>query len=193
MGSYIAKRLLYMVPTIFVVTVIIFSLVRMVPGDIIDQMISEMASQPGASGSVDRQAIERRLGLDVPVYIQYGRWLTGVLQGDLGISFKGYETVTEKIVRRLPVTFELGVLSILIGLLIAIPIGIYSAMRQDTIGDYVGRTAAITFMSVPNFWVGTMVMIWPAVLFRWSRASMSTPASRRPITGFKFCGASIAV
>ncbi|MBJ37111.1 MAG: glutathione ABC transporter permease GsiC [Gammaproteobacteria bacterium] len=168
MGSYLTRRLLYMIPTLLVVSVIIFSLVRMVPGDIIDQMVAEMAAQPGASGTVDREAIEKRLGLDVPVWQQYGRWLAGVVQGDLGESFRGYGTVADKIASRLPVTFELGLLSIIVGLIIAIPIGIYSAVRQNSIGDYVGRTTAIAFMSVPNFWVGTMIMIYPAVWFRWS-------------------------
>ncbi len=181
MGSYLARRLLYMIPTLLVVSVIIFSLVRMVPGDIIDQMVSEMAAQPGAGGNIDRAAIERRLGLDVPVYIQYGRWLGGALQGDLGESFKGFGTVGEKIASRLPVTFELGILSILIGLLIALPMGIYSAVRQNSIGDYVGRTTAIAFMSVPNFWVGTMVMIYPAVLFRWSPPMEVIPFTVDPI------------
>jgi peptide/nickel transport system permease protein len=181
MGSYLARRLLYMVPTLLVVSVIIFGLVRMVPGDIIDQMVSEMAAQPGAGGDIDRAAIERRLGLDVPVYIQYGRWLGGVLQGDLGESFKGFGTVGEKILGRLPVTFELGLLSILIGLLIALPMGVYSAVRQNSIGDYVGRTTAIAFMSVPNFWVGTMVMIYPAVLFRWSPPMEVIPFFEDPI------------
>jgi peptide/nickel transport system permease protein len=181
MGSYLARRLLYMVPTLLVVSVIIFGLVRMVPGDIIDQMVSEMAAQPGAGGDIDRAAIERRLGLDVPVYIQYGRWLGGVLQGDLGESFKGFGTVGEKILGRLPVTFELGLLSILIGLLIALPMGVYSAVRQNSMGDYVGRTTAIAFMSVPNFWVGTMVMIYPAVLFRWSPPMEVIPFFEDPI------------
>ena len=181
MGSYLARRLLYMVPTLLVVSVIIFGRVRMVPGDIIDQMVSEMAAQPGAGGDIDRAAIERRLGLDVPVYIQYGRWLGGVLQGDLGESFKGFGTVGEKILGRLPVTFELGLLSILIGLLIALPMGVYSAVRQNSMGDYVGRTTAIAFMSVPNFWVGTMVMIYPAVLFRWSPPMEVIPFFEDPI------------
>ncbi|MDA0790888.1 MAG: ABC transporter permease [Proteobacteria bacterium] len=181
MGSYLARRLLYMVPTLLVVSIIIFSLVRMVPGDIIDQMVSEMAAQPGAGGDIDRAAIERRLGLDVPVYIQYGRWLGGVLQGDLGESFKGFGTVGEKIVSRLPVTLELGILSIVIGLLIALPMGVYSAVRQNSIGDYAGRTTAIAFMSVPNFWVGTMVMIYPAVLFRWSPPMEVIPLFEDPI------------
>lgn len=181
MGSYLARRLIYTIPTLLVVTIIIFGLVRMVPGDVIDQMVSEMAAQPGASGTIDRAAIEQRLGLDVPVYTQYGRWLTGVLTGDLGTSFKGFGTVSDKISDRLPVTLELGVLSILVGLLIAIPIGVYSAVRQNSIGDYIGRTTAIAFMSIPNFWIGTMIMIWPAVLFRWSPPLEVIPFGQDPI------------
>ena len=182
MGSYLTRRLLYIVPTLFVVSIIIFSLVRMVPGDVVDQMVAEMAAQPGASGTIDREAIERRLGLDVPVYVQYGRWLLGVVQGDLGESFAGYGTVGEKIVGRLPVTFELGLLSIIVSLIIAIPIGIYSAIRQNSIGDYVGRTTAIALMSVPNFWVGTIVMIYPAVWFRWSPPMEVIPFFEDPIS-----------
>jgi len=103
------------------------------------------------------------------------------VQGDLGETFSGYGSVTEKIFGRLPVTFELGLLSILIGLVIAIPIGIYSAIRQNSVGDYVGRTTAIAFMSVPNFWVGTMVMIYPAVLFRWSPPMEVIPFFEDPL------------
>ena len=168
MGAYLARRLLLMIPTLLVVTIIIFLLIRMIPGDIIDRMIAEMAEQPGAAGMLDRKALERRLGLDVPIYIQYGRWIGGIFQGDLGVSLLGFETVTTKIKGRLAVTFELGLMSIIIGLIIAMPIGIYSAIRKNTIGDYGGRSIAIIFMSVPNFWVGTMIMIYPAIWWGWS-------------------------
>ncbi len=88
---------------------------------------------------VDREAVERRLGLDVPVYVQYGRWLGGIfLQGSLGESLMGQEVVEERIIERLPVTIELGVLAIAIGILIALQVGVYSAIRQDTAADYVG-------------------------------------------------------
>ena len=119
-------------------------------------------------GSVDRERIMRMLGLDLPVHVQYGRWIGGVLQGDLGVSLRGSVPITPKILARLPVTFELGLLGIIIGLSISLPIGIYSAIRQNTVGDYAGRGVAVTFISVPTFWTATMVMIYPALWWGWS-------------------------
>ncbi len=118
---------------------------------------------------MDRAALERMLGLDQPVYVQYGRWLGDILlHGSLGRSLMGDRLVEEKIPGRLPVTIELGVLSIVIGLLIALPVGIYSAIRQDTAVDYAGRSIAILGLATPNFWLALMVMICPAVWWGWS-------------------------
>ena len=104
------------------------------------------------------------LGLDLPVYVQYGRWIGGIfLHGTLGESLFGGWAVEEKIIGRLPVTIELGVMAIVIGFLIALPVGIYSAIRQDTVADYVGRSIAIIGMATPNFWLALMVMIFPAI------------------------------
>ena len=95
------------------------------------------------AGEIDRAALERRLGLDVPVYVQYGRWVGGIfLRGTLGPSLMGGDTVEQSIAQRLPVTIQLGLMAIVIGLVIAVPVGIYSAIRQDTAGDYVRRTSA---------------------------------------------------
>ena len=115
------------------------------------------------NGGIDRADLERRLGLDVPVWVQYGRWLGDIfLHGSLGESLMGRGAVEQRIVDRLPVTIELGVMAIVIGLLIALPVGIYSAIRQDTAADYVGRSVAILGLATPNFWLGIMVMIYPA-------------------------------
>ncbi len=138
-------------------------------------------SQPG---TIDREAVERMLGLDVPTYVQYGRWIgvlpspdritgesqfNGLLQGTLGESlFVGHLTITEEILGGLPVTIELGVMAIVIGIVIALPVGIYSAIRQDTAADYVGRSVAIIGMATPNFWLGIMVMMFPAIWWGWS-------------------------
>ena len=120
-------------------------------------------------GEVDREALERRLGLDVPVYVQYGRWIGGILlHGSLGESLLGRWAVEEEILGRLPVTIELGVMAIIIGLLIALPVGIYSAIRQDTAADYLGRSIAIIGLATPNFWLGIMVMIFPAIWWGWA-------------------------
>ena len=113
-------------------------------------------------GQVDRAAMERRLGLDLPIHVQYGRWIGDiVLRGTLGESLIGGWRIEERLLGRLPVTAELGLLAILIGLVIALPVGIYSAVRQYTAADYVGRSVAIMGLATPNFWLGTMVMIYP--------------------------------
>ena len=164
MRTYVIRRLLLVVPTLFLVTIIVFAVVRSIAGDVIDAMMAEMIQ----SVSLDRELIRHKLGLDLPVHVQYGRWIGGVLQGDLGVSLRGEVPITPRILARLPVTFELGVFAVIIGLLISLPIGIYSAILQNTIGDYAGRGIAVTFISVPTFWTATVVMIYPAVWWGWS-------------------------
>ena len=118
------------------------------------------------------------LGLDVPVYVQYGRWLGDIfLYGTLGESLYGSWAVEEKIIGRLPVTLELGFLAIVIGLLIAVPVGIYSAIRRNTVADYVGRSIAVVGLATPNFWLGTMVMIFPAIWWSWAPPMRLVPLS----------------
>ena len=155
-------------PTLFILSILVFLSIRFIPGDVIDLMVMRMEAQ-NLFGDIDREALERQLGLDLPVYVQYGRWLGGVfLHGSLGESLLGRGAVEEQIVERLPVTLELGVLAILIGLVIALPVGIYSAIRQDTAADYVGRSIAIIGLTTPNFWLGIMVMIYPAIWWGWA-------------------------
>ena len=167
MRTYIIRRLLLVVPTIFLVTIIVFLVVRLIPGDVIDAMMSEMQELSAMDGDF-REIIRHRLGLDVPVHVQYGRWIGGVLQGDLGVSLRSDQPITPKILSRLPVTFELGVFAIMIGMLISLPIGIYSAIRQNTISDYAGRGIAIILISVPIFWTATMMMLYPSLWWGWS-------------------------
>ena len=138
-----------------------FLSVRFIPGDVIDLMAGRIEAMGG--GQVDRAAMERRLGLDLPIHVQYGRWIGDILlRGTLGESLLGGWRIEERMLGRLPVTVELGVLAILIGLVIALPVGIYSAVRQYTAADYVGRSVAIMGLATPNFWLGTMVMIYLA-------------------------------
>ena len=166
MRAYIIRRLLLVIPTLFILSVMVFLSVRFIPGDAIDVLVARMGDSGagGGYGRVDREAVERMLGLDVPVYVQYGRWLGGIiLHGTLGESLFGYWSVEERIMDRLPVTLELGIMTIVIGLLIALPVGIYSAIRQDTAADYAGRTVAVVGLATPNFWLAIMVMIFPAI------------------------------
>ena len=167
MRAYVTRRLLLLLPTLFVLSVLVFLSVRFIPGDVIDVMLGRMEWQ--AAGGIDRAALERRLGLDVPVWVQYGRWMGGLfLHGSLGESLMGSWPIKERIFGRLPVTVELGVLAIVVGLVIALPVGIYSAVRQYTAADYLGRSVAIMGLATPNFWLGTMVMIYPAIWWAWS-------------------------
>ena len=166
MRAYIIRRLLLIIPTLFILTILVFLSVRFIPGDVIDAMMAEMETE---HSNIDREAMERKLGLDVPVHVQYGRWIGDILlHGTLGESLRGEWPVEEKIIGKLPVTIELGVMAIIIGLLIALPVGIYSAIRQDTAADYVGRTAAIIGMATPNFWLALMIMLYPAIWWGWS-------------------------
>ena len=167
MRAYIIRRLLLIIPTLLVLSILVFLSVRFIPGDVIDIMSHRTGY---ADASFDREALERMLGLDVPVYVQYGRWIGGIfLRGSLGESlYGGAVSIEEQIIGRLPVTIELGLLSIVIGLLIALPVGIYSAIRQDTAADYAGRSIAIIGLATPNFWLSVMVMIYPAIWWGWA-------------------------
>ena len=156
------------VPTLFILSILVFLSVRFIPGDVIDA-IQVRLGYTVSGVSVDREALERQLGLDVPVYVQYGRWLRGIfVHGSLGESLMGRGAVEQKIIDRLPVTIELGLMAILIGLVIALPVGIYSAIRQDTVADFLGRSVAIVGLATPNFWLGIMVMIYPAIWWGWA-------------------------
>ena len=194
MRAYMIRRLLLIIPTVFILTILVFLSVRFIPGDTIDAMLGKMEFM---AGEVDREALEHMLGLDVAVHVQYGRWIgvlptpdwvtgeshfKGLLQGSLGHSLlRGQEAVEEKIIGRLPVTIELGVMAIVIGLLIALPVGIYSAIRQDTAADYVGRSIAIIGLATPNFWLAIMVMIYPVIWWGWSPSMELIPFVEDPL------------
>ena len=178
MRAYLIRRLLLVIPTLFILSILVFLSVRFIPGDVIDVMQGRL----GGMGRVDREALEQMLGLDQPVYVQYGRWLGDILlHGNLGRSLMGDWAVEERIIGRLPVTIELGVMAIVIGLLIALPVGIYSAIQQDTAADYVGRSVAILGLATPNFWLGIMVMIYPAIWWGWSPPMRLIPFTEDPL------------
>ncbi len=194
MQAYLIRRLLLLIPTLLILTIVVFLMVRLVPGDIVDIMVRNMSRS--SSGEIDRAEVERRLGLDVAVPVQYGRWLgvlprpdpvtgefhyQGILQGNLGFNYYTLRPVMPQIVARLATTVELGLMAYVIALLIALPVGIYSALRQDTVVDYVGRTFAIIGLSLPNFWLATMVMLFPAIWWGWSPAVRLIPFTEDPL------------
>ncbi len=183
MREYFFRRLLILFPTIVFATLIVFFLIRLTPGSIIDLMITE---HDVSAEKVTRDKIEHALGLDVPIYTQYFRWMKNIfIHGDLGRSLWKETTVMDEVLARLPVTFELGVLALFFALLLAFPIGIYSAIRQDTIGDYAGRTIAILGLAVPTFVSGTVLIVLPAIYWGWSPPVEYVPFTEDPVGNLK--------
>jgi peptide/nickel transport system permease protein len=159
MGQYLIRRLLLAAITIIGVSFIVFAILRMVPGGVENAILGEQATPEQFA------ALRHQLGLDQPIPVQYVTWLKGVLHGDLGSSLVTHRVIAGDIRDRLPVTIELGMMAMFVSILIAVPVGLIAAMRQDTMGDYVARSLSIALLSIPGFWIGTLVITFGARLF----------------------------
>ncbi len=178
MRAYLVRRLIALIPTLFFASLIVFTTVRMIPGDIIDMMIA----QNDIGSKVSRDALEAALGLDKPMFTQYLSWAGGILlHGDFGNSLWQRSPVREEIFARLPVTFELGIMALTVAMTVAIPIGIISALRQDGLGDFLGRSFSILMLAVPGFWMGTMVMVFPSIWWGISPEVKFVPFAEDPL------------
>jgi len=178
MRAYIVRRILTLIPTLLFASIIVFITVRLIPGDVIDMMLSQ---NDIAAGKRSREQLEAVLGLDTPMVMQYFKWLGAILfQGSLGRSLWQNTSVTELIGERMPVTFELGLMSMTVALIVAIPIGVYAAVRQDTVGDYIGRSFSILMLAVPGFWMGTLVIVFPSIWWGWSPQIRFVPFFQDP-------------
>ena len=144
-----------------------------------------MLAQNPLAAEKDRAAIEAALGLDRPMYIQYFRWAGDVLQGDLGRSLWQDTPVTHELLARMPVTLELAFLAMVVSIIVALPIGVYSAIRQDTVGDYVTRSFSILMLAIPSFWLGTLVMVFPSIWWGWAPELKYTPFFQDPIANLR--------
>ena len=182
MRGYVLRRLLALIPTLLFASMIVFATVRMIPGDVIDLMLSQ---NDVSADKLSRDQLIQALGLDRSMPEQYVRWVWGILRGDLGNSLWQSTPVLEQLLQRLPVTFELGFLALIVGLLIALPVGIYSAVRQDTPGDMLARSFSILMLAVPSFWMGTMVMVFPSIWWGWSPEVNYVKLSEDPLQNLK--------
>ena len=179
MQAYIVRRLLALIPTLFFASLIVFVTVRLIPGSVIDLMLSQ---NDISADKFSRDQLLAALGLDKPMREQYVRWISGILlHGDFGRSLWQNTPVSEMLRARLPVTFQLGLMALIVALIVAIPIGAYSAMRQDTAGDYLGRSFSILMLAVPSFWMGTMVMVFPSIWWGWSPDVKFVPFQQDPL------------
>jgi peptide/nickel transport system permease protein len=183
MYAYILRRLLALLPTLFFASVIVFVIVRMVPGDVVDLMLSQ---NDISANALTREQLLRSMGLDKPLWEQYLIWTSRILlHGDLGQSLWQNVPVLELVVSRLPATFSLGLMALMVALSVALPIGVYSAIRQDTAGDYVARSFSILMLAVPSFWLGTMVMVFPSIWWGWSPEVNYVPFLADPLQHLK--------
>lgn len=159
MRQYFVQRFLLLIPTLIGVTLLVAALVRLLPGDAVDVIVGE------SGGQVNATALRHQLGLDRSFPVFYGSWAWGILHLDFGKTIRGGLPVSDELKWRIPVTMELGSIALVISLLIALPIGTLSAVRQDKPVDYIGRSFAITAVAMPSFWWGTLAVVFIPVLF----------------------------
>lgn len=162
---YIAKRLMVALPTLLIVSMLVFGLQMLLPGD----PVLAMAGEERDPETLAR--IREQLHLDDPVPVQYLRWLGGVVTGDLGTSLRTGEPVSQLIVQKLPVTIQLAVMSMLFAMLIGIPAGIIAAVRKGSVTDWLANFVALSGLSIPNFWLGIMLILLVSVNLGWLPAS----------------------
>jgi peptide/nickel transport system permease protein len=162
-SSYLIRRLILVVPTLLGVSIVVFALVRLLPGD-----AASLQLQDARSSAADEAALRAQLGLDQPTYLQYVTWLGTLLHGDFGRSYRSHQPVAQEIAARLPVTVELGAFALVIAAVVATTVGVISAVKQDTWTDYTARSMAIGLLAIPAFWLGTLVVTLPSVWWHWT-------------------------
>jgi peptide/nickel transport system permease protein len=180
MRQYVLRRLALAIPTLVLVSVIVFSIMRFMPGDVVIRMVEGHAYAP----TID--ALRKELGLDRPAYVQYFEWIGGILlRGDFGSSYWTRQPILDEFIRRFPVTFEVALLTILVSVVLGTLVGIVSAVRQDTVSDYVGRVLAIFALSVPYFGLAVLVVVLPAIYFKWTPLWTYVPFTTDPLANLK--------
>jgi peptide/nickel transport system permease protein len=172
--TYLARRLVLMVPTLLVVSVMVFVIMRLLPGDVVNLMFQDL----GYAASLAE--MRARLGLDLPLHVQYGRWLAAVLQGDFGQSLWTQRSVLSVLAERLPVTLELGLLSLAFAVVYGGVTGVVAAVSHDRWPDMTLRSVAMLFLSLPSFWLGTLAIVVPSIWLGWSPSLQLVPFATSP-------------
>jgi peptide/nickel transport system permease protein len=165
MSTYIFRRILWAIPTLLGAVTLIFLLMRLLPGDV--ALYISGADESSEANKQELEDIRHDLGLDRPLLVQYGKWLWGAARLDFGNSYWTHQPVIEELKSRYPMTVNLALMSLLLGTLIAIPIGVLSAIRQDTLIDYAARLFVIAGLSIPNFWLSILVILGLVHYFAW--------------------------
>ncbi|MCH7553952.1 MAG: ABC transporter permease, partial [Chloroflexi bacterium] len=181
MTTYLYRRLLISIPVLALVGLGVFSLLRILPGDAVLTLVGES----GLLSDEATETIRHDLGLDQSFVPAFFSWVGGIFTGDLGDSLITGRAVTEQLQQAYPVTLQLAIMAIMITMLIAIPIGIMSAIRQDSVADYAGRIVSLTGLSVPDFLVATLILVFVGLWFQWSPPVVFTPFFEGPAQNLK--------
>ena len=179
MIRYATYRLLLAVPVLFGISLVVFLLIQMVPGDVVSALLG-MRTSPEAAA-----ALRRMFGLDQPLPVQYARWAGAILRGDLGHSLRTGLPVSYLLVSRLAVTAELAGLGVLLAVLFGMPLGVIAALRQNTATDYVATSGALVGLSMPDFWLGTLLVLVFSIRLRWLPPTGYVPFSVDPLQNLK--------
>jgi peptide/nickel transport system permease protein len=169
MQAYVAKRTLLFIPTLIMVTIVIFTLLRVVPGDPAVMLLAggEGGGEENEYTQEQLTALRAKLGTDKPIVAQYGIWVWNMLQLDFGTSFF-YETpVSEDLRQKFPVTLELSILATVLAIIVAVPLGVISAIKQDSLADYATRLITIAGVAIPNFWLAILMIFFLVLIFGW--------------------------
>ncbi len=183
MRTYLAKRLLLIVPTLFGVAAVVFLIMRVIPGDVTLLILG--GDQTGRIDPQQLAAMRHQLGLDQSIAVQFGTWLWGVLRLDFGTSLWTGQPVIEEVLIRLPLSLEVAILATIVSVLLAIPLGMIAAVRQDSWVDYVIRVASIGGQAIPSFWVGILVILALVIYFGWGPPLEFTPPWVDPWANFQ--------
>jgi peptide/nickel transport system permease protein len=181
MTLYVVQRLLLVVPMFLGSTLIIFVLMRLLPGDVVDQLIGLEGTLSGEA----RATLRRLLGLDAPLPVQYLRWLGDLARLDLGVSLRSSLPVREILLQRLPVTVELAALSVLLSLVIAVPLGIVSALFRNRVVDSLARLLGLFGLSMPVFWLAALLILGGASFLHWLPPVIYVPFWEAPLQNLK--------
>jgi peptide/nickel transport system permease protein len=173
LGGYLIRRFLLMVLTLFGMSVLIFVMLRVVPGNISDILFDSA----GMVNPADKKKLEAELGLDQPIVVQYASWIGGLLRGDLGYAYVSEKPALDEILPRIPVTAKLAALALLFSIMFGVPLGVISAVRQNTALDYILRVISLSGLSLPSFWLGLLILMAFVHYFGWIPIYNDRPAS----------------
>jgi peptide/nickel transport system permease protein len=172
-GTYLIRRLLLMILTLFGISVLIFVLLRVVPGNIADILFDAA----GMVSAAEKHKLETELGLDKPIIVQYFNWIGGLVRGDFGYTYVSEQPALEEILPRIPVTAKLAGLALLFSILFGVPLGVMSAVRQNTALDYALRLVSLSGLSLPSFWLGLLILMAFVRYVGWIPIYAEKPAS----------------